>query len=63
MDVLQSYCLNFVIFPQILFIYDAQISSGSAQMNFVWINLNKNPHLSTTQAKILIGRFICTSKD
>ena len=32
-------------------------------LTYFWIHLNKYPHLSTTEAKILIGRLICTSKD
>ena len=32
-------------------------------LTYCWIHLNKYPHLSTTEAKILIGRLICTSKD
>ena len=70
MDVLQSYYITFFIFPQILFIDDAQISPGNAQSlrtpqinTFFFINLNKYPHVSTTEAKIVIGRLICTSND
>ena len=33
------------------------------RLTHFWINLNKYPHLSTREAKILIGRLICTSKD